>query len=106
MASASDIVEVRGNTNEPTDEHFTDEVVSAWVDSNGVAGTSAIIWRKKAARYADQVNTSEAGASRALSDLNKHAIAMAATWDGVKAAETTGTPEGKPRAKIHKIVRQ
>ncbi len=105
MASASDITAVRDNTNEPTDDRFTDDAIGALIDVSSVAGASAVIWRRKAAAYADVVTTSEAGASRALSDLNKHALAMAANWDGIKSAEDTEANGGKARARVHKIVR-
>lgn len=105
MATAGDIGSVRDNINEQDDTTFRDDVIDALIDANGIAGASAVLWRRKAAIYADQVNTSEAGASRALSDLNKHALAMAATWDGVKTAEDTEAIGGKQRARVHKIVR-
>lgn len=82
MATASDIAEVRQNTNEVGSDTFTDDFISALIDINGVAGASAELWRKKAASWADQVNTTEAGASRSLSDLSKNAKAMAEMWQG------------------------
>jgi hypothetical protein len=104
MASASDITAVRDNTNEPNDDRFTDGIIGALVDAAGVAGATATIWRRKAAIYADLVTTAEAGASRNLSDLNKHALAMASNWDGVNTTEVNA--EGiKPRARTHRIER-
>jgi hypothetical protein len=105
MADASDIAAVRSNTNEPEDDRYDDFLIGALVDASGVAGASAIIWRRKAALYADLVTTSEAGASRNLSDLNKQALAMAANWDGVKTAEELVVSGGKPRARTHRIER-
>lgn len=106
MASAGDIATVRQNINEPEDINFQDDVIDVLIDANGIAGASAELWRRKAGMYADQVTTSEAGASRALSDLNKHALAMASTWDTVKASQETASIGGKQRARVHKIVRQ
>jgi hypothetical protein len=56
----------------------------------------------KAATYAELVDVSEAGASRKVSDLHKHALTMAGVWRSKDAAiiiETTG------RAKVHPIGR-
>lgn len=105
MASAGDIATVRQDINELDDTVFSDESIGLLIDANGVTGATAALWRRKAAIYADQVNTSEAGASRALSDLNKHALAMAASWDALKTAEVTEAAGGKARAKVHKVVR-
>ncbi len=105
MAIAGDIAAVRDNTNEPEDDRFNDDTIGMLVDVSGIAGATATIWRRKAAIYADLVTTSEAGASRHLSDLNKHALAMAANWDGVKSAEDLAVAGGKARAKTHRIER-
>lgn len=81
MASASDIAIVRRNVNESTDVTFDDAYLSGLIDTHGVAGASAIIWREKAARFAELVNTSEAGASHSYSDLHKAALTMSKTYD-------------------------
>lgn len=105
MASVSDIAAVRSNTNEPEDDRYDDDLIGVLVDASGVAGASAVIWRRKAAVYADLVTTSEAGASRNLSDLNKHALEMAKNWDGVKTSEDLQVTGGKPRARTQRIER-
>lgn len=88
MASSGDIAEVRVNTNEPTDVvPYTDAVIGAYIDLLGVAGASAKIWRQKAATYVDEATqVSEAGASHRY-ESHKHALAMAAYWDGIAAGE-------------------
>jgi hypothetical protein len=90
MASASDIAQVRRNTGEPTTTNYTDQVISDYIDVVGVAGASARIWEEKAATWADLVNTTEAGASHAFSDLNKNATAQAKYWHDQELKPTTG----------------
>lgn len=101
MASASDIAEVRRNTDEPTDATYTDTVIGGYIDSLGVAGAAAKIWREKAAQYATLVDVTEAGASHKFSDLNKNALAMAAYWEGLVVPDAAVS--GRP--KVKKIVR-
>jgi hypothetical protein len=81
MADVSDIRDVRENVDELNEDNYSDSYISALIDSSGVAGASAEIWRKKAASFAALVNTSEAGASRSLSDLSKNAKTMADMWE-------------------------
>lgn len=89
MATASDIAEVRANTNEPDNTlPYTDAVVGAYIDSLGVAGASAKIWQQKAATLVEtSVDVTEAGASHKFSDLHKNALAMSKYWDAIAAAE-------------------
>lgn len=105
MATADQVAEVRGNTNEPTSEDFTDSEIGAMVDTlASVNLASAAIWGQKAARYADLVNTTEAGARRDLSDLYDKAVKEEARW---RAAEEQTLPEAdiKGRAVVHVINR-
>ena len=107
MASASQIATVRANTNESTDANgYTDVVLGGLVDANGgsVNLASAVVWRRKAAKYADLVNVSEAGASRQMSDLFKHAQEMAAFYEGL-GNETLDPTSPLGRAKVHVITR-
>lgn len=102
MATAAEVAEVRENTNEPTEETYSDSYVEALVDSGTVASASAVIWTRKAAVYAELVDTSEAGASLKLSDLHKNALTMATKF-GAEAGVVVASGVG--RAKVHKIVR-
>lgn len=102
MATAAEVAEVRENTNEQTEETYSDSYVGALVDAGSVASASAVIWTRKAAAFAELVNTSEAGASRSLSDLHKNALAMATKFEGLAAPAGT---VGIGRAKVHQIVR-
>ena len=89
MADASDVLIVRRNTSELTEDNYTDEVIGTLIDSLGVAGASRQIWQEKASGYATLVTVSEAGASRQLSDLHKNAIAMIKVFQEQEVGETT-----------------
>lgn len=106
MADASDIAEVRRNVNESTIETYTDEVIGSFVDAHGIAGSSAAIWREKAAKYADLVTVSESGASHHYSDLHKNALAMAKYWQSIADGELLlpVTPDVQ-RVHVKRIVR-
>lgn len=98
MATAAEISVVRLGTNEPEDTNgFTDDVISTLIDEGDTDSATASIWRRKAAKYAELVDTTEAGASHKFSDLHKNALAMAAQYDTAEVESA--------RAKVHKIVR-
>lgn len=105
MATEDQVTEVRENTNEPTSATWTDAEIVVLVDAfdGSVNLASAAIWKKKAARYADLVNTTEAGARRDLSDLYDRAVKQAAFWQGEEDALTPEPDSG--RAKVHVINR-
>lgn len=104
MATPEQIMDVREKTNEGTNATWSDEDISALVDGlGGVNQATANIWRKKAARYADQTDVSEAGASRSLNQLYAKAKAEAAHYEEV-VEEETGT-SSVPAAKVHIIRR-
>lgn len=102
MAVAGDIATVRLNINEPEATTFTDVYIGELIDGSDVAGATATLWRQKAAIFSDLVTTSEAGASHAFSDLQKHALDMAGEWDAI-TEEATVTSSG--RVRVRKIVR-
>lgn len=102
MANASDIETVRRNVNEPTSATYSDTLLSSLVDSLGVAGASATVWREKAARYSELVDVSESGASHKYSDLHKNALTMAEKWS-LLIEGPAGTAAGA--LKIRKIQR-
>lgn len=103
MATSEEILSVRQNTAEPTEQVYSDNFIDGLIDLHGVAGASAIIWEKKAAEAAGLVNVSEAGASHSFSDLHKNALSMADTFRAQQAEELTPITEGRP--KIRKITR-
>jgi hypothetical protein len=98
MADASAIAEVRANTNvDEDDEEFTTTVISDLLDSVGenVNSASAIIWRRKAAKYAELVDVTEAGSTRALGDLQDKALRMAASFEALAYQAVSGRPRIK-----------
>jgi hypothetical protein len=94
MASADELGSLRRATDTlTTDPVYTDGLVSSLIDSLGVNGTAAVIWREKAAKYASMVNTTEAGSSRSMSDLYTHAVEMASMYTRLAASEETPVVE-------------
>lgn len=87
MASASDIAQVRINTNESGLDPYTDDIVGDKIDALGVAGASASIWQEKAGAYAELVDVTEAGASHKFSELHKNALAMFTHWSTQQVSE-------------------
>lgn len=77
MASASEIAILRQLTNEPDSSTYTDEQLSAMIDSDGIDSSASEIWTRKAASLSSAVDMSEGGSSRKNSDLLKNALTMA-----------------------------
>lgn len=78
-----------------TDPMFSDdELQKVLDDANGNPERAAIeAWRWKAAKYAALVDVTEGNASRAMSDLQDHALAMVNHF----AKSTMGPTEGRTR---------
>jgi hypothetical protein len=103
MATSEQVAEVRKNTNEMSDDDYTDPALDALIDgTGGVNAASATIWRQKAAKYAHLVDIEEAGASHDFSDLHKNALDMAKQFDGlaVGAGEVITVSMGHARVKV------
>jgi hypothetical protein len=101
MATPEQIAEVRENVDEREDTNWADQAISALVDAAGsVLSASAIIWRRKAAMYADLVDVSEAGASHAFSDLHKNALTMADKFDAANQIELSATTVQRVKVKV------
>jgi hypothetical protein len=64
-----------------TDPTYTDGLIGTLIDTLGVNGAAAVIWREKAAKYATMVSMSEAGSSRNLSDMWQRAVDMQAMYE-------------------------
>ena len=98
MATAEDIAVVRANTNEPTEDHYTDDQIGDVIDSydGNIDAASAAIWRIKAGRYADLVDVQEGSSRRALGDLHEQALGMANVFAG-QAASGGGVSVGGMR---------
>lgn len=106
MAQPSEVEEVRQLTNETDDDTFSDGDISDLVDRlGGVHNAAADIWRKKAAAYSDLTDTSEGGASRALSKLSTNALAMAKDMDGLAAKDNGAANPNLNAPRVTKIVR-
>ncbi len=97
MASDDELAALRRAADVPdTDTVYTDVLLIPLIDSLGVNGAAAVIWREKAGRYASMVNVTEAGSSRSMSDLYAHAKEMAelyerlATVEEIPVVENTG----------------
>lgn len=104
MATSDQVAEVRENTNEPTADPYTDSEIGQLIDALGSVNlASAAIWSRKAASYVEVVDTTEAGASRKLSDLYDRAVKEAARWKAAEEEEAEADTRG--RAKVHLIQR-
>jgi hypothetical protein len=103
VATSGDITTVRQQTDELTETTFSNVVVGALVDELGVAGASAEIWRRKAAKFSSMVNVSEAGASHSFGDLAKNALLMAAEYQATADLELEVV--STDRVRVRKIVR-
>jgi len=78
MASADELAALRRASDlTDDDEVYTDGLITPLIDSLGVNGAAAVVWREKAGKYSALVNTTEAGSSRSMSDLYQHAKEMA-----------------------------
>jgi hypothetical protein len=102
MATAEDISVVRVNTNEPTEDHYSDELLSNLIDSyeGDLNSASAAVWRTKAGRYADLADVQEGSSRRSLGDLHEQALAMAKTFADTAASGgsiTGGMRPGRTR---------
>jgi hypothetical protein len=102
MTSASDIRDVRANTDESGDDVYSDDDLSRLISSFGVAGTISRIWEEKAARYSGLVSVSEGGSSMSLGQLYQNAVSMAGYWRK-KTGDINALPSGK--AFVNRITR-
>ena len=104
MATEAEILYVRRNTSELTDDTYSDEMIGELIDANGIDATIASIWEEKAASAASSVDVTEAGASHKFSDVDKNYSALAAYWRK-KVAEAEEDVDLAGRVKVKKIVR-
>lgn len=75
-----------------------DQILDLLTRAGGVEGAVAEGWRVKAGHYVDLVDTAEGTSKRAMSDLHKNALAMAAHYRGIVTRDMGVT-------RVHKIVR-
>lgn len=78
-----------------TDPMFSDDELQSVLDAAGGDPERAAVegWRWKAAKYAALVDVTEGNASRAMSDLQDHALAMVNHF----AKSSSGPTEGRTR---------
>lgn len=78
-----------------TDPMFSDAELQLTLDNaHGDPERAAVEgWRWKAAKYAGLVDVTEGNASRAMSDMQEHALAMVLHFE----RSTTGPTEGRTR---------
>lgn len=97
---------LRANLNEriplglqDTDTNFSDEELQMLLDDSGQNMRIASYegWMRKAAIYADLVDTAEGISTRKFSDLHAHALQQAKLWDGLD-------PKVNGRTRIGRIV--
>jgi hypothetical protein len=98
MANDDQYLRLRRLTGETApDSAYTDADLQEFINEaqQSLEIAAGMIWREKAATYADMVNHSEAGSSRSESDLYDRAIAQAGYWEGQtgtgSAADTGGS---------------
>jgi len=82
MASVDELAALRRAADLLADDTtYTDTLIGTLIDSLGVNGAVAVVWREKAAKYASMVSMSEAGSSRNLSDMYDRAVEMQALYE-------------------------
>lgn len=74
-----------------TDEPYTDEALSALLDTYGFNITAAQLWDELAAKYSTAVDTTESGSSRSLSQLHKNALTMASRYRELEQIDVVTT---------------
>lgn len=108
MATVEEVSQLRRMVAEMDDTTYTDEMLGAIIDGYGegaapLASSAQAVWLQKAAGYADLVNISEGGSSRANGQLQTNALTMARLYGSqVDAAEGSGSAG---RTRIARLVR-
>jgi hypothetical protein len=102
MATVEEIAQLRLLIAEPTEDTYSDEVLSDLLDASASANHAALeIWTQKAAAYTRLVDISEGGSQRKNSDLLKNALLMAEVYQNrIDVAALAGG-----RTKIAKLTR-
>ena len=79
MATPQQIADLRRLINEPTQDPYTDQMLSDRIDEAGgdVYAVARSIWIEKAARYSGMIDIQEGNSRRQMSQLYKNALAMA-----------------------------
>jgi hypothetical protein len=81
MATPEQVAELRSMVNEPDATTYTDEALSARIDSAGsLSAAAASIWTEKAGRYSELVDVQEGSSKRSLGALYQQALNMASFY--------------------------
>lgn len=103
MASAADIATLRRLVAEPDNTTYSDNDLSALIDTNGMDGAAYEVWVQKAASLSSAVTISEGGSTRQNSDLIKNAQSMAGVFAARRdAADSTSAHGGTRISKIRR----
>lgn len=104
MATAAQIAELRRLTDEPTQDPYTDAILSLRIDDEpDLKVLAAVIWREKAARFAGLVDIKEGNSDRKLSQLHKQALDMASGFDAEAVALLVRTRRGTRTRPIERM---
>lgn len=88
MASVDQIAALRRAVDVADDDTtYTEQLLGALFDALGHNTAALTIWREKMATYAKMVTVAEGGASRAMSDLYRHAKEMVEMYERLVANE-------------------
>lgn len=105
MATAEEIAALRLLIAEPTDETYTDEVLSDLLDGGSDYAVAYQIWTQKAAGFAVLVDITEGGSTRKMGDLYEQALSMAEQMR-TRAISPIFPPDGSgPGMRIRKLTR-
>lgn len=104
MATAEEILEVRQNTDEPTQDNYSDIVIGTLIDANGIDRASEKVWLRKAASWVDEIDVSENGSSHSFGSLSSKAITIAKEF-ATRADKTAIVAPTAGVTTIGKIVR-
>lgn len=99
MATAEDVARLRRLVNEPTTDTYDNITLSGYIDLNGILKAAAELWREKAAKYAELVDTTEGTSSRKMSQLRDSATKLAEHYEGLAVASAPPAAADRPRSR-------
>jgi methyl coenzyme M reductase alpha subunit len=83
VATPDQVAQLRRYVDEPTEDTYTDVVLSSRIDTaTSVEALASIIWLEKAAAYARLVDMQEGSSRRSLSQLQAAAMRMSTQFAG------------------------
>lgn len=98
MATQAEIADLRVKVQELTNaEPYTDTYLGNMIDQYTVRGAAREIWQAKASSVAHLVDVSEGGSSRKMSDIHKHYLSIAESFNDPTEAEVVA--QAAPRSR-------